>query len=217
MNENERVKNEQKFWEKQAASYDCRVIGFLQEYQKIIKQVKHYTRDDYTVLDVACGTGAISLEIAKYADKIEAVDISPNMIEIAKQKAKERGINNISFNIADAYHLPYSNNYFDIVILANALHVVKNPIAVLSEIRRTLKDDALLLLSVECSGEHSRSISLLMQRTVKLLGIIKYLHFYKFNDIYSLVQQAGFKIVKTEHLVNMSDNCFVVAKSSASC
>lgn len=67
MIEKDRMKNEQIWGEGQAANYDSRMRGFLHEYQKIIEQVKHYTRDNYTVLDVACGTGAISLEIAKYA------------------------------------------------------------------------------------------------------------------------------------------------------
>lgn len=211
MKKNNRQQTERNFWEKQATKYDKRMKSFSLEYQRTVERVIEYIHEDSVVLDVACGTGIVSLEIAQYVDKIEAIDISPSMIEVAQQKAKQHKIENISFNVADAYRLKYPNKYFDIVLLVNILHVIKNPEIVLKEAKRLLKDDGILLISVECSGENPMNLFLLVQKIVKILGIIKYLHFYKYSDINSLLQKNKFKIVKTEHVADMSNNYFVVA------
>lgn len=209
-----RKQNEKRFWEKQAPLYDTRVGGYSVEYIKIITQVKRYMNKDSLILDAACGTGIISLEIAPCAGKVYATDISSNMVDAAKQKAKQAGIQNIYFDVADAYELPFTNKSLDIVLLANVLHVVKEPPVLLAEARRILKDDGVLLTATACSAEKGsgRNIILPVQRLVKFIGIIKYLHFYKKVEIDSLIHQAGFEIIDTENLSEMPGNYFVAAK-----
>jgi ubiquinone/menaquinone biosynthesis C-methylase UbiE len=50
-----------------------------------------------TVIDIGCGTGAFAIHAAKYLKKVYAVDVSEEMLNIAKSKAKVRGIDNIEF------------------------------------------------------------------------------------------------------------------------
>lgn len=68
------------------------------------------------VLDVACGTGEPAISIATLlhgTGGVIGVDISAAPLEIARQRAGQRGLANVRFEQADAHQLPYSDNSFD--------------------------------------------------------------------------------------------------------
>ena len=88
------------------------------------------------------GTGLIAKHIVRSADHIEATDASQEMIEQAKQGVKSA---KLYFSVQDMFHLPYADQSFDVVIVVNALHIVPEPEKALSEIRRVLKDDGVLV------------------------------------------------------------------------
>jgi ubiquinone/menaquinone biosynthesis C-methylase UbiE len=56
---------------------------------------------DSTVLDVGCGTGKYALALACRCRKITGIDISPRMLDIARQKAGEMGFTNVDFRLGD--------------------------------------------------------------------------------------------------------------------
>ena len=51
----------------------------------------------------------------------------------------------LHFSVQDMFHLPYADESFDVVIVANALHIVPEPQKALDEIRRVLRDDGVLV------------------------------------------------------------------------
>lgn len=65
-------------------------------------------------LDVASGSGALSLPAARLGAKVLAVDISPLMIERLKARADEEGLSNLKGRVMDGHHLDLNENYFDI-------------------------------------------------------------------------------------------------------
>ena len=66
----------------------------------------------------------------------------PEMIAEAKRDNRSAKLH---FSVQDMFHLPYADESFDVVIVANALHIVPEPEKALSEIRRVLKDDGVLV------------------------------------------------------------------------
>ena len=76
------------------------------------------------------------------AAHIEATDASGEMIAQAKRDSRSAKLH---FSLQDMFHLPYADGSFDVVIVANALHIVPEPEKALSEIRRVLKDDGMLV------------------------------------------------------------------------
>jgi SAM-dependent methyltransferase len=58
---------------------------------------KVHKEHDYTVLDLGCGNGSITLEVAKHVKHVTAVDISKEMLSLVEKNAKEQGISNISY------------------------------------------------------------------------------------------------------------------------
>ena len=129
------------FWDRTAKSYDHFMKkdhkAYKQMYSLIYPVVRHKQ-----VLELATGTGLIAKHIVRSADHIEATDASQKMIEQAKQ-----GVNSakLYFSVQDMFHLPYADHSFDVVIVVNALHIVPEPEKALSEIRRVLKDDGVLV------------------------------------------------------------------------
>jgi SAM-dependent methyltransferase len=67
------------------------------------------------VLDVACGTGNLSLPAARTGAMVTGIDIAPNLISQARMRATAERLS-IEFEVGDAERLPYSNGSFDVVV-----------------------------------------------------------------------------------------------------
>ncbi len=135
------MRNSQNFWDKNAGRYDRFMRKDAAAYDRLYELLRPVVRQK-TVLDLATGTGVIAKHIVRYADHIEATDASQEMIEQAKQGVKST---KLYFSVQDMFHLPYADQSFDVVIVVNALHIVPEPEKALSEIRRVLKDDGVLV------------------------------------------------------------------------
>ena len=135
------MRNSQNFWDKNAGRYDRFMRKDTAAYEQLYELLRPVVRQK-TVLELATGTGLIAKHIVRYADHIEATDASQEMIEQAKQGVKSA---KLYFSVQDMFHLPYADQSFDVVIVVNALHIVSEPEKALSEIRRVLKDDGVLV------------------------------------------------------------------------
>ena len=73
-----------------------------------------------TVFDIGCGTGEFSRLLAKRADRVLAIDLSPNMIEVAKQRSKQ--YTNIDFQVADILQWEFPPERFDAIVSIATVH-----------------------------------------------------------------------------------------------
>ena len=62
-----------------------------------------------SVLDVACGPGILTAEVAKAARDVVAFDLTPQMLKKAAQRCNEAGLTNVSFREGTANELPFAN------------------------------------------------------------------------------------------------------------
>lgn len=94
-----------------------------------------------TALDLACGTGDITFEIARRLKQGRAVglDITRSMLKIAERKRREAQIANVDFHRADIMELPFEDEAFDCVTGGYALRNVPDVEGALLEIRRVLR------------------------------------------------------------------------------
>lgn len=101
------------------------------------------------ILELCCGTGAVSLRIAKLIKcKVYASDLSSDQINVAKWKARLLR-RNIDFSVQDASNTYYPSSYFDKVIISGALHEIKKDRrhAIYDEIKRILKNNGSFIVS----------------------------------------------------------------------
>jgi ubiquinone/menaquinone biosynthesis C-methylase UbiE len=86
------------------------------------------------VLDLGCGTGIISLKLKKRGAKVSGIDLSPDMIEIARSYAK-----GIEFKVGPAEKLPYKAGYFDATLALLVFDYIKDIDRALREVWRVTK------------------------------------------------------------------------------
>ncbi len=137
-----KTNDETKYWQKYSAIYDFTRKGDIKSYEKMYSLIKSRINNSMTILELATGTGLIALCIAENAKNIDATDFSAAMIEKAREKATPA---NVNFAVQDACNLPYADNSYDIVIISNALHIMPSPEKAMSEIKRVLKNDGILI------------------------------------------------------------------------
>ena len=103
-----------------------------------------------TVLDVACGPGLITFPFARIASKVTGMDITPKMIERAKELQVENGIKNITWDLGNAYALPYENNSFSLVVTRYSFHHLLNPEDALKEMKRVCTSNGKIVIIDVC-------------------------------------------------------------------
>lgn len=86
------------------------------------KKLEKYLKNK-KVLEIGCGIGQKTGEIIKYTDKITAVDISKESIDIAKRSFK-----NVKFLAMDASNLSFNDKSFDVVITTDSFHEMNQDI-----------------------------------------------------------------------------------------
>lgn len=113
-------------------------------YSSIVKSLQSYPAK--TVLDLGCGQGTLLPKIGKYADLLIGLDLFPHgWIKYAK--ANKGNIRNVELIKSDAFHLPFTEGTFDVVIAADVFeHFQKLPDA-LQEVDSILKIEGRLIIS----------------------------------------------------------------------
>ncbi len=97
-------------------------------------------RKDARVLDIAAGTGLLSLSLSPYVHSVTAVDITQAMLNQGRRSAAAKGITNVAFRLGDAYSLSETNSY-DITVSRLAFHHLTEPERVLRNMVRALHPD----------------------------------------------------------------------------
>ena len=110
-----------------------------------------------TVLDVACGTGLITFEAATAVGprgNVLGVDLSGQMIEVARRQALRRQVNNVRFARMDAEQLDLPDASVDVALCALGLMYVPDPDQAVREMRRVLRPGGRMVIAVW--GERAR-------------------------------------------------------------
>jgi ubiquinone/menaquinone biosynthesis C-methylase UbiE len=99
-------------------------------------------RDEDKILEVGCGGGHVLERVRR--GELHGIDLSPRMLALARRRLGNRA----ELKKCDAEHLDYADRFFDKVICTEVLEHTWNPSGVLREIRRVLKPDGTVILSV---------------------------------------------------------------------
>lgn len=125
-------------------------VGPFQSTQKLVSLAK--LSSDHLVLDLACGTGAVTRQILSKIGKsghVIGADSSITAIKIAKKSIKQK---NVDFILFDAENFDF-NQKFDTITCQYALFFFPNAPKALTNIRKTLKKNGTLALAVHGAGD----------------------------------------------------------------
>jgi trans-aconitate methyltransferase len=155
------------------------------------------------ILDVGCGDGKITAEIAARVPhgSVLGVDPSRDMIAFASSRFGAPAQTNIRFEVADARRLPYRDE-FDLVVSFNALHWVPEQGAALGSIRGALKSGGRALLRLVPSGRRESLEDVIeeVRQRARWAGNFAdfrqpYVHFTP-EEYRALSEQAAFRVVR---------------------
>src|SRR5262245_62104016 len=99
-----------------------------------------------TVLDVACGPGVVVCAFAAVVSRATGIDLTPAMIDRARQLQSEKRLMNVTWDVGDVLPLPYPDASFSIVISRFAFHHFLDPAGVLREMTRVVTDSGRVVL-----------------------------------------------------------------------
>jgi ubiquinone/menaquinone biosynthesis C-methylase UbiE len=128
-------------WDKAAAHYERAWQLQLQPAQARLLELTNPTPGE-RVLDVACGTGLVTLRAASLVapqGHVAGIDISEQMVMAARSVARTRGIANVTFERMDAEALEFDDDSFDVALCALGLMYVPNPEAAIAQLYRVLR------------------------------------------------------------------------------
>ncbi len=158
-----------KKWEKE-------ILEMLQPISDILIESAGIT-SGYSVLDVATGSGEPALTIAKIIGprgKVVGVDLSPGMIETAKERASSQGTTNVNFQVVEDESLSaFHDGTFDAVVCRQGLMFMPEPTKALSAFLRVLKPKGKASVSVGGSPEKAPLEGLITKTIAKHLPDFK--------------------------------------------
>jgi 2-polyprenyl-3-methyl-5-hydroxy-6-metoxy-1,4-benzoquinol methylase len=146
-NEN-RLQESQQYWDRQAAAFDNEPDHGLRD--PIIEKtwtewLKKWLPDsNSTILDIGCGTGSLSVVLARLGHQVTGIDLSPAMIELAQSKAAINGLQ-IAFYVMDAA-FPQLPQQYDVIICRHLLWALPEPKHVLQRWSEFLQHKGRLIL-----------------------------------------------------------------------
>lgn len=96
-------------------------------------------RSGMDAIDVCSGDGWFTLQIAKVARRVAAIDIDSAMLDVARHRLAENGIANCDFIVGDAYDIARLTQSADFIFMANAYHGVPDRLRLGRAVRSALK------------------------------------------------------------------------------
>lgn len=130
----------EKYGERWYTAWDDPIALLRQENQTkfpwILKQLRSVGEKNARILDVGCGGGFLSNELARQGYQVTGVDVSAESIRIARDHDVTA---TVVYEVADAFHLPYPDATFDALTAMDFLEHVHEPAKVIAEFARVLK------------------------------------------------------------------------------
>lgn len=182
-------------YDRLAEIYDRRWDHYISDTLSFLKTWANLS-SSATLLDIGCGTGEFERLILAECptQQMVGVDISEEMLAIARQKLYDYA--NVSFQLASASVLPFTDHSFDVIVSASSFHYFDNPIAALTEMQRVVKPSGQVIILDWCKD------FILCRLCDVLLHLIDpaYQQCYTQAAFHQLLTDAGFDICRTRRV-----------------
>ena len=187
------MKSSKEFWDKSAPRYAKSPVRDEETYHKKLAITQGYFRPDWSVLEFGCGTGSTALVHAPYVKEILATDISGKMLDIATQKARDAGVENVRFQQGTMESLALEAETFDAVLGLNILHLLENPETTIARVRELLKPGGVFVSSTALVSELMVLWRLLIP-AMQAVGLAPFVNRFSRQSLVAMLTNAGFSI-----------------------
>ncbi len=205
-----RMKKSVWFWDRIARWYDKRAQKD-EDYARAVERFAKFLKADDTVLDYACGTGVVAYKIAADVKEVHGIDASSGMIDLAKERAREREVANVHFAQRTIFDEGLERESYDVILALNILHLLEDARKAVQRASELLKPGGLMVSETPCLGEAGVVLRTLLPLISKV-GLLSYLRTFRISDVKDLMRDGGAQILESEVLEGTIPSCFVVAR-----
>lgn len=188
------VKHAEKFWDRMAKRYAQRPISDKATFNKKLNIITSYMYPSVRVFELGCGTGTVALKLADHAAHIQAVDVSSAMLEIARQKAKDKAIENVSFEHQDVVAMAVEEHSQDMVMALSVLHLLPHKRKVLAKLYAMLKPGGVLVSNTFCLASEPWWLRWAV-KCLTSVGLLPRINYFTQRQLLAEFEELGFELV----------------------
>lgn len=203
-----------KFWDRMAETYAKSPVTDEATYQRKLSETQSLLRPDMRILEFGCGTGTTAIHHAPHVRQIYAIDISERMLDIARHKAQEAVVDNITFAHGTLPDPAVGSESFDAVLGLNVIHLMTNWRDVLTDIERILKPRGVFVSSAECLGHSFRRFAKLVTPLGSRLGIMPDIAVMTEAELGSEISRTGLEVERQWRHAQHGTTVFTIARKS---
>ncbi len=179
--------SDNKFWNRVASLYG----GFMKSNNALFMRgaeiIAPYIEPNGSILELACGTGQYTSLLCQRAARWVATDFSPTMVAKTRENCH---FSSLEFGVEDATQLSYPSESFDVVLIANALHIMPDADAALREILRVLKPSGTIIAP---TFTYDKAPPRFRMALLSSLGFKTY-NRWQSEELSSYISMRGFKV-----------------------
>ena len=199
-----------KSYKRVSSFYDLTFGQVFRPGQKaIIKKMDCIESDN--VLEIGIGTGS-SLQYYPKETKVVGIDISPDMLEVAKKRIVKDNIHNKHILLMNGERLSFPDNSFDKVVGMYVVSVTQNPQVLVEEMKRVCKNDGDIYIVNHFSTEQDNTFVKMFEKSLmpisKILGWKPYFPFDEFNAYANLdvLEMSKVNLFNYWNIIHASNN-----------
>ena len=176
------------FGEKRAENYDRLEWTEREEYiRKLMESCN--LKSDYVICDIGTGTGIIAHELAKYCANVCGIDISKEMLKVAKEKRNNPKVDYMNMN---AEKIDFNGNSFYCITARMCFHHIINEKKAIKECVRILKPGCKFVISEGVPPPGARTFY------TKMFKLKEKRRTYTVDDLVDLLEYGGLKNINIE-------------------
>lgn len=138
------------FWDALAERYAAQPVGDPAAFDRKIAITRGFLSADAVMLNVGCGTGSLCLRLADTGAQLHGIDISAEMLRIARDKAA--GTPNVTFHQGQLADAPFAPGSLDVLSAYSLLHLLPDRADFLRQALALLRPGGAFISSTVCLG-----------------------------------------------------------------
>ena len=198
-----------RFWDRRADKYDADIRNHDTLYDRTISAVAEILSSEDIVLDVGCGSGEHSVDLATTVQSVHSIDTSSTMIALARDKAMAAGVANMQFDTIDV--LEINGKTYSAALALNVLHLVEDVEATLERLRDLLLPKGLLISQTPCLGERGWLFRLLIG-LLQAVGLAPSIHRLTTARLEHSMSASGFEVIASDVWDRKTATRWIVAR-----
>ena len=186
--------NQQQYANKSEAYLHSQVHSQGIEFTKMQNLIQQHQFKN--ILDLGCGGGHVTYQVAPYVDAVTAYDITPEMVNLVVEQAQQKGFHHVKGQVGGAESLAFPIETFDCIISRYSAHHWQSITQAMHEIHRVLKHNGKVIM-FDIVGNANPILDTFIQ-TIEMIRDPSHVRDYSLAEWMGFAEQSGFRIETIE-------------------